>query len=221
MRTWTTPSSCTATQGRVAAVARGALRPRSDLASALQPLTPLALEFRGRGELLSLVRAEAHAPAFAIHGTRLYSVLYLNELLIRLTAAHDPLPALFERYQATLAALAAGDPEEPALRGFECRLLEEIGLGLHLAAEAESGRPIVPDRDYVYVPELGVLPRASGNPGCRVQGATLQALAGAGPHTALTLREAKRLMRHVLDHHLEGRPLAARELFAAAATRKS
>ena len=80
----------TETRGRVAAVARGALRRNSALAASLQPLVPLRLQLGGRGELMNLVRAEplAHPPMLA--GERLYCLFYVNELVMRLTASHDP-----------------------------------------------------------------------------------------------------------------------------------
>jgi len=211
----------TAERGRLPAVARGAMRPRSSFAAVLQPLVPLALELRGRGEMMTLLRAEPSGPAYDVQGTRLFSVLYVNELVMRLTAVHDPLPGLFASYRSALAALADTAAEEPVLRRFECTLLELLGLGLHLEHEAESGRPLAAAGEYVYVADLGALPRGAGRAGCPVAGATLRALAGAAPFTPPTLREAKRLMRYVLDHHLEGRPLAARELFAAGNPRKS
>ncbi|MEX2482401.1 MAG: DNA repair protein RecO [Gammaproteobacteria bacterium] len=211
----------TPTLGRIAAVARGALRRKSALAGLLQPLVPLALELRGRSELFTLTRAEALGTAFLVSGSRLYSVFYVNELLMRLTAVHDPVPGLFEHYQATLAALAGEEPQEPVLRRFETGLLGAVGLALNLATEADSGRPLEPAREYVYVLDRGPLPVHSADNGCRVHGVTLRALAGEGELAPGNLEEAKRLMRYVINHHLDGRPLRSREFFAAGSRRKS
>lgn len=208
-------------QGRVAAVARGALRPRSSLGALLQPLTLLGVETRGRSELVTLTRAEALAPAPRIAGVRLYAAFYVNELVMRLTVAHDPVPEVYERYRAVLAELAGDGALEPALRRYERDLLGAIGLGLILDHDVDSGTALEAGRDYVYVADHG--PRAAGSEarGVRLDGATLLALAGQGELDERALAEAKRLMRYVLDHHLDGRPLASRELFSAATARKS
>ncbi|MEQ8663018.1 MAG: DNA repair protein RecO, partial [Gammaproteobacteria bacterium] len=133
-------------RGRLAAVARGALRRKSQLAAVLQPLVPLSIETRGRGELLTLIHAEALAPAPPAQGERLYAVFYVNELVLRLTAAHDTLGAFFDTYRATLAALSGASPLEPVLRRFELALLEASGLGLELASEAHGRAPLDPAR---------------------------------------------------------------------------
>jgi len=198
--------------GRVAAVARGALSGRGRLGATLQPAQPLEVTLRGRGELLTLVAAEAvPAEPLQLDGPRLYSLLYLNELVVRLTAVHDPNPRLFEAYRQALCVLGVDGPLEPALRGFETTLLDAIGFGLDLEADA-AGEPLQEGRVYSYVPDRGAA--AEGAPGgVQVHGATLLALAGRAPLDAVAAREAKRLMRHVIDHHLDGRPLAARALF--------
>lgn len=206
--------------GRIAAVARGAMRRKSDVAAVLQPLVPLRFEVRGRSELLTLIRAEAAAPALDISGMRLYSVFYMNELVMRMTASHDPAPALFGIYCESLAALASDSPVEPLLRRFETALLGAVGVGLHLDSEAESGLPIDAKGDYVYVLDHGPVRAGSGQPGWRVRGATLLALAGTIPFDDMQLAEAKHLMRQVLNHRLEGRPLASRELFTTPRTRR-
>lgn len=201
--------------GRVAAVARGALRGRSALASTLQPSTPLGLALRGRSELMTLTHAEPLGPAPNLAGDRLYCLFYLNELVLRLTAAHDPNPPLLEIYAEALAALAVDLPLEPLLRRFEKQLLDALGFGLQLDAEADTDAPLAPEADYHYLIERGPVRAGPASSGVRVQGATLLALAADQPLSTRALLEAKRLMRAVLHHHLDGRPLASRALFEA------
>jgi len=208
-------------RGRFAAVARGALRRKSQLAGVLQPLVPLAVDTRGRGELLTLTHAEPLGPALDTQGERLYAVFYVNELLLRLTAAHDPPGELFDAYRATLAALAGEAPLEPLLRHFELALLEATGLGLDLTSEAATRAPIEPEREYLYVVDEGALADGRGRHGCPVHGTTLIALAAGNALEHTAAREAKRLMRYVVNHHLDGRPLASRELFAAGRSQRT
>ena len=202
-------------RGRVAAVARGALRRNSALATSLQPLIPLRVSLRGRSELLTLTRAEALAHAPLPQGERLYCLFYINEVVMRMTATHDPNPQLYDIYQTALAALAAGAELEALLRRFEKRLLDALGFGLQLDAEADTERPLEAACGYHYIVERGPLRCGPNTSGIRIHGATLLALAADGQLAPQALREAKQLMRHVLNHHLDGRPLTSRKLFEA------
>lgn len=211
----------TAGQGRVSAVARGALRRKSSLAATLQPYSALTLELRGRSELQNVISAEIAASPTMLEGERLYSLFYVNELVMRLTAPHDPNRDLFDVYAATLRELAGTGALETLLRRFETRLLEASGLGLLLTVEAGSGQPIERGAEYQYLVDRGPLRRGIDSHGVHLHGATLLALADDGPMGADELREAKRLMRYVLDHHLDGRPLASRKLFETRGGRNS
>ena len=101
----------TAEQGRISMVARGARRrTRGGSGSALlQPFNPLLLSFSGRAELKNLGATESAGTPRQLRGQRLFSGLYLNELLVRLLHRHDPHPQLFAAYGATLDALAGSD----------------------------------------------------------------------------------------------------------------
>ena len=202
-------------RGRVGAVARGALRRNSVLAASLQPLIPLRLTFGGRTELLNLTRAEALAPASMLAGERLYCLFYVNELVMRLTATHDPNAELYAVYADALAALAGAYGVEALLRRFEKQLLDTLGFGLQLNREAGSEVALEAEGSYHYDVECGPLRCGPESSGIRVHGATLLALASADELSPRALREAKFLMRHVLNHHLDGRALTSRKLFEA------
>ena len=181
----------------------------------LQPLIALRLNLGGRGELMNLIRAEPLGPAPMLAGERLYCLFYVNELVMRLTASHDPNHELFEIYRDTLAALADASSMELLLRRFETQLLDALGFGLQLDSEAGSDRPLAAESTYHYDVERGPLRVGPDVTGIRVHGATLLALAAGDELPPRALREAKQLMRHVLNHHLDGRPLTSRKLFEA------
>ncbi|HHC71559.1 MAG TPA: DNA repair protein RecO [Thiotrichales bacterium] len=204
-----------ARHGRVGVVARGArgARGRGRL---LQPFRPLLASWGGRGELGTLGGVEEAGPAPRLEGHALVSGLYLNELLVRFLHRNDPHSRLFGLYGATLEALAGGEALEPLLRRFELRLLEEVGYGLELEHEAgDRAAPLRAGRRYDYRPEIGPVPLEGEPAGVAVEGGTLQALARGELEDPGVLREAKRLMRHLIRHHLGGRELRSRQLFGA------
>jgi DNA repair protein RecO (recombination protein O) len=93
--------------GRISALARGARRKSrgGSAAALLQLFTPLLLSFSGRGELKTLTAREAAGTAVSLRGDRLYSGLYVNELLVRLLHRYDPHPQLFVAYGGTGTAV--------------------------------------------------------------------------------------------------------------------
>jgi DNA repair protein RecO (recombination protein O) len=204
----------TAEFGRVAMVARGAKRPRSELRGLLQGFQPLLLSWYGQHELKTLLKAEWRGGLPRLGGAALMCGFYLNELLIKLLPREDPHTELFADYESALADLADGRDQAAVLRRFEVRLLAALGYGLPLVREVDSGTPIDPQAQYHYAFDRG--PRLSAPPpGARlpvVRGATLIALAEQRYPDAGTAAEAKRLMRAVLDHYLEQRDVESRRV---------
>jgi DNA repair protein RecO (recombination protein O) len=58
------------------------------------------------------------------------SAWYLSELVMSLTARHDPQPELFVHYAEALSGLRRAPAQEPVLRLFEKKLLDVLGYGL-------------------------------------------------------------------------------------------
>jgi DNA repair protein RecO (recombination protein O) len=204
----------TRNHGRVAMVARGAKRPRSELRGVLQAFQPLLLSWFGQQELKTLVRAEWRGGLPLIGGSALLCGFYLNELLMKLMPREDPHPAFYESYERALAELAAGAPQAPLLRCFELDLVAALGYALSLTHEADSGAPLEPDARYYYVFDRGPQ-RELPHPGVklpRVRGATLLALAARRCDDPAAALEAKRLMRDVLDRYLEQRGVQSRRV---------
>lgn len=209
--------------GRVGLVARGVRVPRSRWQGLLQPFLPLLLSWSGRGDLMNLNSAEEAGMAIAVPGERLFSGLYVNELLLRLVPRHDPHPGLFGHYRQVLEALAVSGEvdspvrivEERALRIFEKRLLAELGYGLQLDREALAGNPIAPDAVYHYVLEQGPVAGERTQTGIPISGRSLLAFHREELDDPAVLREVKRLTRAALGVYLEGRPLRTRELLLA------
>jgi DNA repair protein RecO (recombination protein O) len=201
--------------GRLSAFARAARGPRTRFRG-LQAFRPLLLSWVGRGEAPTLTAAEGEGPAPpAIAADRLLSGFYLNELLLKLTVAHDPHPELYAHYASSLERLRAGEPLEPLLRRFEKRLLDLLGYGSELSCEA-GGRAVSAEAYYHFEAGAGLSPTAAGADA--VQGRVLLALAADEPlQDADAQRQARTLLRAALDHCLDGRELKVRAVARALA----
>jgi DNA repair protein RecO (recombination protein O) len=196
--------------GRLTVFAHAARGPRSRFA-ALQPFQPLLLSWSGRGEAPQLTAAENAGAAYRVQAACLMSAFYLNELLIKLLTRHDPYPELFDCYCATLEGLCREVAADTSLRQFEARLLEFIGYGLNLEAEADTGRAVRGDAFYHFRPGVhGFVIAEPGSSGA-IHGGVLQRLAaGTELESELELRQARFLMRAALNHCLDGRELVTR-----------
>jgi DNA repair protein RecO (recombination protein O) len=149
-------------------------------------------------------------------GDAVLSGFYLNEVLMRLLPRHDPHSELYASYIQTLELLRDSQDNEWALRLFERDLLQELGYGLQLTHESAAGEPLAPDLRYCYHPEYGPQRLHNDSADClAVQGETLLALNSGESAGEQCRREAKRLMRAILQPYLGNRPLASRELFKA------
>jgi DNA repair protein RecO (recombination protein O) len=203
--------------GRMALLARGARRPRSAIRGVLMAFQPLEVGWAGKGEVLTLMRAEWQGGLPLLAEEALFCGYYLNELLMHLLPREDPHERLFVRYADMLAILAAGPPgteRESALRSFEKALLGELGYGLTLDHDSE-GQPVRPEHHYTYRMEVAGPVRVAPDSGANgvVIGQTLLELAAdrlSGPRTR---NEAKLLMRTLLAHYLAGEELDSRKIF--------
>ncbi len=114
--------------GVMTLVAKGAKRPYSGLRAVLMPFQPLLLSWAGGGDVKTLTHAEV-ARVSPLPGQVLMSCWYMNELVLRLLAAEDPHPGLYDAYGQAIDGLAQGLSVNVALRQFEWRMLQETGYG--------------------------------------------------------------------------------------------
>src|SRR5450755_4709840 len=195
-------------QGRIAVAAKGAKRPFSQLRSALLPFQLLQISLArapaGDDREVQTLRAAEWAGGHAmLTGPALFSGFYLNELLMKLLARHDPHAALFDAYAATVAALSAADEAhtQAALRAFEIVLLKEIGLLPDLGTETASRRAVVAERRYLVLADAGVV-ETDAEREATTSGATLVAL-----QAALAAADLPALQRAAAGALAELRPL--------------
>jgi DNA repair protein RecO (recombination protein O) len=199
--------------GRTSAVAKGIKNAKSSLRGVLQPFTPLVVSWAGKGELKTLVSAETHGRPSGLVGDQLYCGFYLNEVLLRVLAKEDQYSELFEWYSLALSELAAGQPIEVVLRLFEKRLLDALGYGVSFHSEGHNNMPVLPEQEYRYHPQAGLIRSNPNQPG--VKGDALLAL----ENETLTPMQAKQLspmMRELIQQHIGNKPLNSRALWLSA-----
>ena len=206
----------TAEYGRISLVAKGARRrTRGGSSNALlQPFNPLLVSFSGRAELKTLTATESVGKAPRLRGERMFSGIYVNELLVRLLHQHDAHPRLFAAYARALQGLAGSDALDTLLRQFEFTLLDELGYSFDLATDGHSGAPVRADQWYHYHPDYGLVARGEvadvARPAYAGEDLIIMADGEFGGQVRAT---AKRLLRQALAGHLGDAPLKSRDLF--------
>jgi DNA repair protein RecO (recombination protein O) len=199
--------------GRLTLFARGANGPKSMLKGVLRPFQRLLVSWSGSSEACQLVTAETDGLMTHLAPERLMSGFYLNELLLKLTERRDPHPEIFFSYASCVQALCAGEVEEPTLRRFEKRLLNELGYGLELARTGDGAR-VEQNKYYRFALQSGPQPCVAEAPGA-IYGQSLADLEAERFGDARSLRDAKRVLRSAIDACLDGRPLKSREVMLA------
>ncbi len=200
--------------GRVGLLARGARRPRSTMRGVLLAFHPLRLSWSASTELGTLISAEWGGGHKALAGTGLMCGFYINELLLRLLPRDDPHETLFDAYGAAIARLSAGAPQAAVLRGFERRMLAELGYAPVLDRDAANGAAIEPDKRYAYEAERGPVETRRANGDSVVSGRTLLDMAADDYDNARTREEARRLMRALIAERLGGQVLHTRAVLS-------
>ncbi len=202
--------------GRVCLFARGVRRPGGALAAVLQPFVPLLVSWSGSGDGGSLSGAELAGTPEQLPPAALMSGFYLNELLLKLLGREDPYPDVHESYAEALAGLRAAPSDARALRIFEKRLLDALGLGLDYSHLAASGEPLEAAAYYHVRAERGVIAApVNGDPALAFRGAELLSLAAEELHDPASLAAAKRLLRAALETPLDGREMRTRTVARA------
>lgn len=199
--------------GRLTLFARGANGPKSGLRGVLRPFQRMLVSWSGKGEACQLVSAEIDGVVTNLAPNRLMSGFYLNELLLKLTQRCDPHPEIFFSYASCVQALCDGEVEEPTLRRFEKRLLNDLGYGLELNVTGE-GAPVERDGYYRFALQSGPQPCVAESPGA-VYGQSLADLQIESFDDPRSLRDAKRLLRAAIDACLDGRALKSRQVALA------
>jgi DNA repair protein RecO (recombination protein O) len=140
--------------GKVAALAKGARRPKSAFQGGLDLLgVSDIVVFPKASEALDLLVEAAPIERFACLRrdlAALYAGSYIAELLTDLTDLHDPHPKLFDAARITLRHLGETDLRARRILRFELACLRELGLTPALDACAHRGTAVVVQGDTVW-----------------------------------------------------------------------
>jgi DNA repair protein RecO (recombination protein O) len=197
--------------GRIAAVAKGARRPRSAMRGMLQSFQMLSGAWSGKNELKTLHSLDWSTGLTLIKGEALMCGFYMNELLLRLLPREDAHEELFEYYANTMQTLTEGKDFATTLRRFELKLLQEMGYAVPMLQD-ENEQEIVADKVYRYEAEYGACELKSTKNGVQLSGKTMLDMARDDYSDAQTQIQSKQLMRYLLAHYLGDKPLHTRQL---------
>jgi len=206
----------TLNHGRLRCVAKGFRKPnKKGISKTLFPYSEHHFQWQGRGELKTLTQADPiQAPVF-LKQESLFVGLYINELLYKLLHQNDPHQSLYEFYRQLMTQQSTSEIQQPVLRRFEMLLLEELGYGLVLDAEAETGQAVSAESLYYYIPDQGLklIQDQTADNLHAFSGADIMALCQGQFEQQSVLRAAKKLTRQVIDFYLDGKELNSRELY--------
>ncbi|MGT9759692.1 DNA repair protein RecO [Neisseria meningitidis] len=199
--------------GRVALLARSARKRQSELRGVLVPFVPVSASWYGSQELKTLHRAEWIGGWPQPQGRALFSGLYVNELMLKLTVREDPLPELYDALAEVMEAVCCKAAYIDDLRRFEWRLLNLLGVAPDLHADGTGG-DILADKTYLDARRGGHARmrgrrRAFARSRRIVEGQSLIDLREGSFRTAESLQQALKItrlfIRHLLPEGLKSR----------------
>ena len=142
--------------GKISLIAKGAKKPKSKFFGYLVPFQKLKITYSGRSELKTLTSIDRDLATNSNTFSKVsYSLLYINELLMKLLpkdAKHDELFVLYDEF---LKKINKNNNLEISLRHFELDLLDMLGYGFDYDSEIDSNDPIKAELSYVFVSERG------------------------------------------------------------------
>ena len=195
--------------GKMSIIARGAKKPKSKFFGYLAPFTKLKITYSGRSELKTLTNIDRDFSTSSNSFSKTsYSLLYINELLIRLLPKDAEQEDLFLLYEAFLKKVTNGSDLELTLRHFELDLLDMLGYGLDFENDIDKHEEIEPTRKYSFIPERGF--RESNN--SDFSGEDIINI-----RTRQLSKVSKKYLKHLtqtaIHFCLDGRDLASRDIF--------
>ena len=194
--------------GRISVIARGAKKPKSKFFGVLSPFSKLRITYRGRSELKTLTNVDKE-DIFSDSFSKLsYTLLYINELLIKILPQGASHSELFNLYDKFLIEVKSSEEIDIVLRKFELDLLEMLGYGINFITEVDSGQSIESNKSYDFVPELGFKESPNG----LFEGNEITSISKFN-FKDINKKKFKSLTTMAIGYSLDGGDLKSREIF--------
>lgn len=195
--------------GKMSLMARGAKKPKSKFFGYLAPFTKLHVTYSGRSDMKTLTNIDRD---FSISTNSFsktsYSLLYINELLMRLLPKDAAQEDLFLLYEQFLHKVTRGDELEITLRHFELDLLDMLGYGLDFENDIDRNESIESNKNYSFIPERGFRESSNSN----FSGEDIINI-----RTRELSKVSKKYLKHLtttaIHFCLDGRDLESRDIF--------
>ena len=198
--------------GRVSIIAKGGRSPKSKFRGLLRPFFPIKLSWYSGKNLGNLVEIDVVGKPYNLIGDSLLSAYYLNELILKFLVKDDPQVEIFDLYSRTILDLMETGDISPVLRKFELEFLKLIGYGLNLEFEAVTHLPVRDDLFYEYNPGIGLVISDKKNDQYVFSGTDINAINQGDFQEKKTVKSANRLLKSIINFHLDGRRLKTRRV---------
>jgi DNA repair protein RecO (recombination protein O) len=203
--------------GMISMVAKGVKKSKYYKIGLLQPFNLLLMSWSGKGQLYTMTHVELYKAFSFLSGKKLFSGIYINELLCKLLAHSDPHIKLFDYYQNTIDDLLSNEKQEQEiLRIFEKNLLIDTGYALPLIKNLNTGEVVKAELYYNFDFETGPTKVERSvdylDNITFFKGSSLLALYNEKFSTKEQLMEVKKLMRMAIQFRLGMQKVCSREL---------
>jgi len=195
--------------GKMSIIAKGSKKPKSKFFGYLTPFTKLKITYTGRSELKTLTNIDRDFSESTNSLSKTsYSLLYINELLIRLLPKDAVHEDLFLLYESFLLKIHSGEDIELTLRSFELDMLEMLGYGLDFENEIDKNQSIDVNKNYSFIPERGFRESKNSNfSGRDIINIRMRNLA------EVSKKHLKHITQESIHFCLDGKNLSSREIF--------
>lgn len=195
--------------GKISFIAKGAKKPKSKFFGYLVPFQKLKITFSGRSELKTLTSIDRDLASNSNTFSKVsYSLLYINELLMKLLPKDAKHEELFVLYDEFLKKIKKNNNIEISLRHFELDLLDMLGYGFDYESEIDSNEPIEAELSYVFVSERGFRKSNSSS----FKGKDILSIKKRKLED-VPLKYLKEITTKAIGICLEGKDLASRKIF--------
>jgi len=199
----------TRNNGKISLIAKGAKKPKSKFFGYLVPFHKLSITYSGRSELKTLTSIDRDLSSQTNTMTKTsYTLLYINELLIKLLPKDAIQEDLFLLYEKFLTEVRDQKDLELTLRYFELDLLDSLGYGFDYEIDIDTNLPIDPNLNYSFVSEMGF--RRSDN--SNFSGKDITNIKNRNL-SAVPKKYLKELTKKAINFCMDGKNLASRKIF--------